>query len=225
MEQLLAYAKTLNAREDVFWWLENVGKKNIKNGKIIISDLEHIIDWFCSDASPRRLQKMSLQTAIDSAKKWSDANIKKGRGLIDASDDIETFLSFDDKSKIVLLKTTKAFKREGTLMGHCLGGYSMRHGFEIYSLRDEKNNPHATFEVNKSGKEIIQIKGKGNGEIHPKYIHRVLTFLEKIGIKVRKEEMKNLGYYYAHQKHIEVIKKCLGKNEKLVEVNGDFYVI
>jgi PcfJ-like protein len=225
MENLIAYATSLNASKDVIWWIENVGKKNIKANKTTISELEHIVDWMVSNDAPSRLMKMSLKVAKDCAEKWMSANTKKGKNIVDSDGDIDPFMEFDDKSKIVILKTNNAFKREGFLMGHCLGGYSVRDGFEIYSLRDDKNNPHATFEVNKNGKEILQIKGKGNGEIHPKYIHRVLSFLEKVGIKVRKEEMKNLGYYYVPSIHLQLVKNNIRKNEKLIEINNDFYVV
>jgi hypothetical protein len=44
----------------------------------------------------------------------------------------------------------EALGREGELMGHCVGGYCTdvrNQNSHIYSLRDEKNQPHVTFEV------------------------------------------------------------------------------
>lgn len=225
MENLIEYAKSLGAHADILWWLENAAKKSIEKDKISPSEVEHIIDWMISEDAPKRLQKMSVGVAKEKSDDWQKRNKKKGANIVDSIDDIESFMSFDDESSIVKLKSNNAFKREGFLMGHCLGGYSLRAEYEIYSLRDSKNNPHATFEINKKGKEILQIKGKGNGEIHPKYIHRVLAFLEKIGIKVRSNEMKNLGYYHIPPVHMEIVRKNLGMKEKIVELNNEFYVI
>ena len=48
--------------------------------------------------------------------------------------------------------------------------------------------PHCTMEKDK------QIKGKGNGDIHPKYVHYIVKFLEHVGMSVSDSEMKHLGY-------------------------------
>jgi hypothetical protein len=43
-----------------------------------------------------------------------------------------------------------ALGKEGQLMGHCVGGYCpavRNHDSHIYSLRDPKNGPHVTFEI------------------------------------------------------------------------------
>jgi hypothetical protein len=107
-------------------------------------------------------------------------------------------------------------------MSHCLGGYSARKDYDIYSLRDKNNKPHATFEVSKKDKDILQIKGKGNGPIHPKYIHRVLAFLKKLGMDIRESEMVNLGYYYIPETHLKFVREKF-KSEEIVEINGSPY--
>jgi hypothetical protein len=110
-----------------------------------------------------------------------------------SSGDIETVHDFLDGTRIVKLLSKKAYQREGYYMSHCVGGYEPDKS-TIYSYRDKNNEPHATFEVAKSGNEILQVKGKGNGSIHPRYINPILTFLKIIGLEVRPSEMKNLGY-------------------------------
>ena len=217
MESLLAYANSLMASTDILWWLENVAKKYIKSGVITESQVEHIIDWMASGDAPKRLQRMSLKDAQRLSVAWMNANKKKGADLTDSSKDIKNFMKFKDGSRIV--------KREGNLMSHCLGGYDIRKDFDIYSLRDEKNLPHATFEVAKDQKEFLQIKGKGNGPIHPKYIDRVLAFLKKLGFDLRPTDMVNLGYYRVDPVHLDLVKNKIGKNEKLVQLNKEFYVV
>jgi hypothetical protein len=225
MEQLLEYAKSLGSSDEIINWLNTAAKKAIAKNKINVSELEHIIDWMNSSDSPRRLQKMNVVDAKRLSEKWMEKNKAKGKGLIDSEDDIKEFMDFDDGSRIVLLQTKKSLEREGNLMSHCLGGYSIRDGYQIYSLRDKKNNPHATFEVAKDGNDILQIKGKGNGPIHPKYIHRVLAFLKKIGMSIRPSEMVNLGYYHIHKTHLKFVKNKIKDGEKLIELGGDFYLI
>lgn len=224
IEHLEVYAKHLNANDEVLLWLNTAGKKALKTEKTDSSTLEHILDFFVSSAAPSRLQKMSLEDAKRKAEEWSKANQKKGRDLVDGEDDIEAIHDFGDGTKIVRLKTKKAFQREGFFMSHCAGGYSPDSAHcHIYSYRDKANEPHATFEVQKENNEIIQIKGKGNGPIHPKYIHPILAFLKAIGMEIRPGDMKNLGYYHIHKDHAAFLKRIPGAWEQVAEIGGEIY--
>lgn len=69
----------------------------------------------------------------------------------------------------------------------------------------------------------MQIKGKGNGDIHPKYINPILEFLKVIGFDIRTNDMKHLGYYHVHEDHIEFLKMFDGINKQLTEINGEHY--
>lgn len=223
INNLIDYAKTIEASEDTIAWIETTGRKALKLGRATESDLEHIIDFFASNAAPRRLLKMSLADAKRKTKEWTERNKKKGRDLEDTDEDIEIVLGFEDGSMIVRLKTKAALLREGTLMSHCLGGYSVQDGVEIYSYRDAKNQPHATFEVRREAGEILQIKGKGNGPIHPKYINPILDFLESLDMKVRTSEMRYLGYYHIDKSNIDFLRGMPDAWKQVAEVRGEFY--
>jgi len=181
------YAKAFNCKDDVIVWidanLQNYLKKNEENQ----TDIEHILDYLCSDARPKRIAKMSYKEALSNAEKWSKSLQKKASGIDEEEDDTETVLDFRDGFKIVKLVGRNAYDREGMLMRHCVSSYYGK-DTEVYSLRDKDNMPHCTIEKDK------QIKGKGNGSISPKYIKYVVEFLEHIGMEVRDNEMKNLGY-------------------------------
>jgi hypothetical protein len=224
MEQVLEYAKSLGGNPEITEWLLTAGSKAVKARHASISDLEHIVDWLYSSSAPKRLKRLSVVDAKRMSREWMEKNKAKGKNLEDSESDIQEFMSFQDESKIVKLLSKKAFEREGNLMSHCLGGYSTREGYDIYSLRDKSNQPHATFEVSTKDSDILQIKGKGNGSIHPKYIHRVLAFLKKLGMDIRPSEMVNLGYYCVPQVHLEFIKSKM-KKEKLIEIAGEFYIV
>lgn len=224
LEQLEIYASHLNASEEVLTWLRTAGKNALKKNSIQISEMEHVLDYLVSSLAPTRLQKMSIKDAKRKADEWTKSNQKKGRGLVDGDEDIETIHDFLDGTKIVKLKTKKAFQREGFFMGHCVGGYNPdNENCHIYSYRDSKNEPHATFEVSKSDNEIVQIKGKGNGPIHPKYIHPILAFLKAVGMDIRPSDMVNLGYYHLDKVHLEFLKQYRGANEQLVMISGEAY--
>lgn len=221
--RLVEYAKSLNSSQDVISWLETAVSAALKKEKIKEDEVEHIIDWMCSSDAPKRLLKMSVVDAKRKAHEWSEKNKKKGHGLEDSPDDLSTFMTFDDGFKIVELLTQKAYQREGSLMSHCLGGYSVKSNVSMYSLRDEKNNPHCTFEVSKDGESVLQIKGKGNGSIHPKYVYKVIYFLKKNGMDIRPSEMKNLGYYHIPKEHVNFAKMFKSLDCKIVDVFSESY--
>lgn len=224
LDKYLEYAKGMGSREEVILWLNQIVGAAIKKKKRVDqSEIEHVIDYLSSPAAPVRLMKMSMAQAKESADKWSSANQKKGRSIVDTDADLQTLHQYPDGSKIVKLVSKKAYEREGFFMSHCLGGYKVSKDIEIYSYRDAKNMPHATFEVRRNGGEVVQIKGKGNGPIHPRYILPILDFLSSIGQKPRPSEMKNLGYYHIDQAHHEFVKGIVGSEKYLTAIHGELY--
>lgn len=224
IDEYLKYASGMGAREEVLAWINLVVPAYFrKHDGVARYNFEHIIDYLVSPSAPKRLLKMSIQQANDSAEKWSKANQKKGHNIVDGENDVKVIHNYSDGSRIVKLLTKDSYKREGFLMSHCLGGYSPNGEIEIYSYRDAKNNPHATFEVRRKGGEVTQIKGKGNGKIHPKYIAPILDFLIAIGQKPRPNEMKNLGYYHIDKAHHEFVKRIIGSEKQLVVLHGELY--
>lgn len=224
-EEILNYAIGINSNQETLNWLNTTGIKSLRVGKTTPSELEHIVDYFNSDSAPKRLLKMSFADAKRKANEWSQRNQKKGRNLEDSEDDIETIHDFLDGTRIVKLKTKKACQREGFLMSHCVGGYTPSADVHIYSYRDKKNMPHATFEVQKRSNEIVQIKGKGNGDIHPKYIHPILAFLKTIGMNIRPSDMRNLGYYHLPKEHLEFLNNFPEARKQIVMINGEAYAV
>lgn len=225
IEQIENYANGIGANDEVKSWLSTAGKKALLAKKTNQTELEHIVDYLISSAAPKRLLKMSFIDAKRKAKEWSDRNQKKGKNLVDSNDDIEIIHDFLDGTKIVKLKTKKACQREGFLMSHCVGGYTPSDNVHIYSYRDKKNIPHATFEVRKQNNEIVQIKGKGNGPIHPKYIHPILAFLKSIGMDIRPNDMSNLGFYHIDKAHLDFLKNYEEAWKQVIMLNGEAYAI
>ncbi len=222
----LAYASGLGASEEVLEWCRTVLLAQLKKSALSVEEREHVIDYLISSDAPSRLRKMSYAQAVTAAEKWSAANQKKGRDRIETDEDTELLVDLGDGSRIVKLLTKKAYEREGFLMRHCLGGYTPGSS-TVYSLRDKSNEPHVTFEMTKDGDTIQQVKGKGNGPIHPRYIDPTLTFLKKIGVEVRPSEMKNLGYYHVTAQARSVFDRFVdsaGNGPTYSPVGGETYI-
>ena len=185
MNKITEYAQHLNADEFVIKWTETTLKKYLTKNKPTTEEMEHIIDFFVSEKP--KVSRMSYAEAKVLAEKWNKAQQKKGCKIDETKKDTEVVLDFKDGFKFVKLVGKAAYEREGFLMNHCVASYFGK-SVEIFSLRDKDNMPHCTVEKDQ------QIKGKGNGDIHPKYIDYVVRFLEHSGMAVRDSEMAHLGY-------------------------------
>jgi len=202
MNKYLKYGEVVNANEDVQSWIKRNLTNYLKENSENQDEIEHIIDYLVSEDAPERMSKMSYPEALSNSKKWTKAQQKKGVDIQELAEDTEVVLKLKDGFNIVKLLGENAYKREGFLMSQCVGSY-YGNGKEIYSLRDKDNMPHCTMEAGQ------QVKGKGNGSIHPKYVEHVVKFLEFTGMTVGENEMKNLGYM-----NVERIKKDLSKDTK-----------
>lgn len=217
----LDYAKGLNASSEVLSWVEKTLAAQLKKDTRPQGEVEHILDWAIR-TNQQKMIRMSYAQAKAKAEAWTKAQQKRGRDIDETDKDVKVIKKFKDGSKIVRLIGQSAYKREGFLMRHCVGSYYGTDK-EIYSYRDEKNNPHATFEVDKSGGQVMQVKGKGNGSIHPKYVRPVVTFLKHLGMEVREGEMQNLGYYQMGAEALKLAKEFCGEIPS-IKLGGQRYV-
>jgi len=211
---------------EVKQWVEsnltNYLSKNAENR----DEIEHIIDYLNSPEAPSRLQKMSYPQAKNNAEKWLKAQIKQGKTIEETAQDFEIFLDFQDGFKFIKLIGEKAYQKEGFLMGHCVASYYGNEKAEIYSLRDGNNNPHATIDVRRHRNYIEQVKGKGNGSIHPLYVNYILAFFNKIDLEVSSYEIERFGYkqveneLYQKINQIEGLKFLLVKDSQYLYINS-----
>ena len=154
---MIEYARAIRARQEVLDWCSTVLVAAQKKKQLGQAEIEHIIDYLASDAAPKRLRKMSYSQAKISAEKWTKAQQKKGRHIVETDADTETIHDFLDGTRIVKLLTKNAYQREGFFMSHCVGAYDPE-STTVYSYRDSKNKPHATFEVSKSAGKIVSFE-------------------------------------------------------------------
>ena len=181
----LEYAKHVEGSEYVINWINHTLANYLEKHNPPTEEVEHIIDYLAQ--TNKKISQMSYPEAKSNADKWTKSLQKKGINIKETEKDVEVVLDFNDGFKVVKLIGENAYKREGFLMRSCVASYYGKN-VEVYSLRDKNNIPHCTMEKDK------QIKGKGNGDIHPKYIKYVVEFLEHTGMKVHDSEMAHLGY-------------------------------
>jgi hypothetical protein len=155
-----------------------------------------LIDWIVATIEP--YWDMSLDDALTASYEWHNAcNV----GGPDAYQDGEEGIvyRYPDGWTIRQILTKNDIEAEGNKMGHCVGSYwsdVADDKIRVFSLRDRKNKPHATFHGNRSKDDItilwadrgpgiemdlMDIKGKQNEEPSKKHKDRLREYFMDSG--------------------------------------------
>lgn len=201
-EILELVAKLPELPKPITKWLANMEDVDLR--EVNAEDLLFLIKWVNEDESVgTRIQKMSWSQAMDSYHEWAgktDEAEDYGHYVTN-----NVVMQLDDGYKIVMVSPSTGMDveydedtgepsvalnedllfdvhTEGRLMQNCLkdGNYdeSILEGrTEIYSLRDSKNEPHASMEV--TDDQMIQCLGKQNKSPDPKYNKYLTPFFDK----------------------------------------------
>ena len=152
------------------------------------NDIRYIADYLNgAEELPDDLWEKSLNGMFDLAHVWH--HTLKGKESTGDYQNKQVVYSFENGYTIVDVNTEDDLSVEGDKMGHCVGSYCdmVASGrTTIYSLRDPRNEPHATIEVipssplrrNRSRGVVDQIKGKGNAPPVDKYRPMIKQWLQ-----------------------------------------------
>ena len=155
----------------------------------------------------------TFEQALSAAQEWHEKlaeNLAKKQNaqqiLSESLIGAEFVMNLPNNMTAYRLTTPEALDFESEYMGHCIGsgGYdkNVKNGtMQIYSIRDERGEPHATFEVRNN--TIQQCKGKQNKAPVAKYMPAIQEF-----IKSKKFELGGDK-----------------KNTGLIEQDGEYYSI
>jgi ankyrin repeat protein len=140
------------------------------------ADTELILDYFDSPDGPKRPEAILYDDALKKAKEWEKSLEKEVRDR----DDLRGIKIVQEVGKYrwVLIKDRSSLDREGDEMHHCVDASMYDSDYDYYSLRDEKNKPHATIEYYENDEALLQLKGYQNGPIEPKLKSMVKDFLK-----------------------------------------------
>ena len=174
-------------------FISNQLEKHLEDNEENSQEIEHILDYLYSN-SKLDISNIGYETIKQKARKRID-KLAKQTFVDDEVEgvDYEVFHDFWDGFKIVKLLSENSYKKEGNIMSHCVSSY-YGNGKTVMSLRDWKNKPHCTIEYTIEDNKFQQVKGKGNGEITPKYVDYILTLCDKLWIEIRDSEMEHLWY-------------------------------
>ena len=130
----------------------------------------------------------TFEMALSAAEKWHEKiaagleqRLKSKKILEKSLQGAEFVMELPGNMAAYKLTTSAALDFEGEYMGHCVGRGGYDDGvadgtMQIYSIRDERGEPHVTFEVH--GNSIEQVKGKQNKRPVAKYMPAVQAFIQ-----------------------------------------------
>ena len=165
----------------------------------------------------------SFSDALTAAHAWHEkiatgyqARLKAQELLEKSLIDVELVMSLPDGMSVYKLTSSRALDFESDYMGHCVGAGGYDRGIsdgsiEIYSIRDERGEPHVTLEVRNNA--LHQCKGKQNKRPIAKYLPAVQAFIKSRNFELF-GDVKNTGllaqdgeyYDIMHLPHGFVIK-------------------
>ena len=185
----MQYLQQFNDRDttELFLWLQ---KNKCKENN---DEVEHIIDYFMWIDNPN--YNLSYKEAKKKSKDWIRSMSVDTTNEVEWVD-YEVVYSFDDGMKFVKLLSEVAYNNESANMRHCIKTYRGKDNI-VYSLRDNKNLPHATMDILRDwDNKIQQIQWKGNNTIEWKYQEYNIKFLQFMWFEISKRFMKKLWYFY-----------------------------
>jgi len=182
----------------------------------------HILEYFHAVTPQLNISRMTFQEAERQADEWTEEQNKKASDKEDKTG-LEEVRKYPDGFRWVQVISKQSLDREGKLMKHCVGSYcdQVSSGSTmIYSLRDKKNEPHCTVEVQSN--KVNQIKSKANGPVDGKYIKYAHDFIMKpVSGKQYTEvnDLRNIGLIEVGSKYYDI--NNLPEN---LHVKGDLYL-
>ncbi len=145
--------------------------------------IRQVTAWLNEGLAPddveRALNRMGFPQAEDLARKWRRTMKHSRYPGARESGAVPVFHHYD--ATIVQLTSPGALRFEGDRMRHCAGEYDLLVAdsvCEVYSVRDAKNNPHATIEVEPDG-TVLQVKGLANGSVDPRWRLAIRAFVHQ----------------------------------------------
>lgn len=157
-----------------------IGKQISKNLELLNrpNDFQFIIDWALK-ARPD-IFSMSFEKAYENSEEWhKNLKPKNSNHILKDKEDEKIIYRTKDNNYFFVLLNPEELKTEGDIMRNCVADYKekVRKGHSlIISMRDLKNQPHITIEVDIKTSSVVQVKGKANTNPSNEYLKLITEF-------------------------------------------------
>jgi hypothetical protein len=143
------------------------------------TDFQYIIDWAKKEKPD--IFRLNFDEALESSKRWHENIETTGKYRIfedDKDEERVVYKSKNGKFFFILLNPSE-LKIEGDIMRNCVASYTdklMKGKSLIISMRDMKNQPHITIEVDIKTSTVTQVRGKANTNPSEEYMKIITEF-------------------------------------------------
>jgi hypothetical protein len=157
-----------------------IGKQISKNTELInnLNDFQFIIDWALKVRPD--IFSMSFEKAFENSEEWhKNLKPKKHNHILKQKEDDKIIYRTKDNNYFFVLLNPDELEIEGDIMKNCVGAYKekLKKGHSlIISMRDKKNEPHITIEVDIRTSSVVQVKGKANTNPSEEYLKLITEF-------------------------------------------------
>lgn len=200
--QINEVCDTLSMNKYAIWLAKEIKKNNGDVTKILNTEsLIYIRDWSQQIKTKTDILSLTFEEAFKRAVVFHEKLLNNSKNFkLDSTLQIDEnrilYKCMDNVHFFYRLKPDE-LKTEGNLMGHCVGKgiYSSKiksRDIEIVSLRDDKNQPHVTIEIDRKRGREIQTMGKGNHRPVEKYLNLITEFTLSIIAEDDKEVLYEL---------------------------------
>lgn len=155
-------------------------------------NIQEIYDWALRSEPRPDISSYSIEQAIAALEEWHRMMTGQGEGKIYEPTNPELIMYGPEWNNpewqgwtVQKVTSKNDLLTEGSeeMMDHCVGSYceDVEGGtVTIYSLRDPKNNPHITMEIDTLG-NITQVQGKSNSDPKPVYKEMIKEWISTSG--------------------------------------------
>jgi hypothetical protein len=158
-----------------------IGREVSRNQELLnrAADFQFIIDWAKKDKPD--IFKFSFDEAYSSSEEWHKNLPLSTRARIFEKDKDEERVIYVSKNKkyFFMLLKPEELPTEGDIMRNCVGSYKekvIRGHSLIVSMRDMKNQPHVTIEIDTKTSTVTQVRGKANQNPSNEYMKVITEF-------------------------------------------------
>ena len=164
------------------WIQKRINQQKQKQIEISQDTVDLIIDWFNYSIEhihnfDKKFYKITWDEAIKAQEKWHKTFHKKKRHIVDDENTKFVYQCSKDYA-IYQILTQDGLDYESAQMNHCVQTYSLKR-YDIYSLRDQKNNSHMTIAFYNHDNKIHQIKLKNNRTMTVDYLNIIFNWLSQ----------------------------------------------
>lgn len=158
-----------------------IGREVSKKSELIdrLADFQFIIDWAKKEKPD--IFSLSFNEAYKLSDEWHKNIQTTGKYKIfkdDKDDERIVYVTKDNKFFFMVLKPSE-LDIEGDIMRNCVGTYKhklIREQSLIISMRDMKNQPHVTIEIDIKTSTVTQVRGKANQNPTKEYMKAITEF-------------------------------------------------